>query len=382
MNYNSDSDRDNYNLFSENIVSANSSFVNSDYLSCNGNIYIMENEYDSGDSIIGISNISSNKKSYENEFQKIFLTDQQIYKKLTITTINSSTTINHSPSTITKLDHSVSHSLNGNNEVKLLEKKKHRSEKLELDSLEPKRKSTERYDTPLKNVKSKSNNEQFSKPLKKLEKDISSDKNLDPYIKEILNVVRSIFVVDSKKETNRNYFDKSMKEIIFDIFTKKYQASKEKTVEERLKKYGPPKKSKKNAKIISCDELSNKRSFKVTKAHKLSIREELNKKVNAIDDIDQFFKDENSIKLLDKTFRAILNDFINSPSYDSYYNELKGLHPPLYMYHYDLIVNDIDAYLESKQRTKDLKKEFMKKESTEKELMQINKEDGSYLFFD
>ena len=213
-----------------------------------------------------------------------------------------------------------------------------------------------RYDSTFKKFKSKLFSVEFSNKIRKFEKEARQDRtdstDYNQYIKQIINIFNEIFVKDTKKETNKAYFNKTMGEIIIDIFTNKYQESKEKTVKERKEKFAPPKKKclqkgklkpktmQKNPeqleKLRVKTRLKQKRSKEITKSIKTGL-------------LNQYFNNNKSLLLLNKEYSELFNEFINSDYYTKYYALLTATKSEAFIRKYDIIVKNYTKYIAEKK---------------------------------
>jgi len=243
-------------------------------------------------------------------------------------------------------------------------------------------KKNERYDEALKKIKSKAFQTFFTMLIKDFEKKSRpGKKDLDPYIKQIIIEFRKFFIVDTKKETNFECLKKTMKQILIDIFTGRYQISKQKTIDSRrLKKYELLKKANKNSEEkeeeyplkseekkeeypIKSEEKKEEYPLKSEESEgEYQLKSKCNAKVlNIIDKvtstgtIESYFKSKDSLTLLNKTYMNIIEEFKNSKGYNTYYKTLKEDYSELYVSHYDIIMKNIEKYFSDKKlKTKNL----------------------------
>ncbi len=203
--------------------------------------------------------------------------------------------------------------------VKLLSKKKKKTG--------TSNKGKARYDEPMKNIKNMAFKYLVIKIITENEK--ACNKNQLEKVKIIFKVLREIFIKDVTKESNYKTLNMSIMNIINEIFTKKLPQMQAEYSEAK-------KEQREKGKKLPKDFF--KKYFFIEDSLKINIFP-----------LEKFFKDEKSIKILNKSYFQVISEFKMSEYFDQFLYSMINKKTKEYVINYLIILDKYEDYLKKEK---------------------------------
>jgi len=192
------------------------------------------------------------------------------------------------------------------------------------------KKPNERFDEIFKGIKSKAFRRFFDKIYKHEKKNANKES-----IRKLFKILRENFIIDTKKENNCKFLHKTMIDLIEElpIYILKLCSDVNKKLESNLPKE-------------SLEKLQHR--YQYLKNILTFIRSE---------SMYKLFDNQNSKELLRKTYLEVIKDFkYSGDEFDQYRTKLTQNHSEVYIYQFDRILANFEAYINNKK----IKKDFLK----------------------